>query len=112
MSKCKHCIVRHCNALNVLHQEELARISRFKETRLIHKGETIFEEEVGARIEFGQEVKTSAWSKDGNLFAVAGLDADSNKELHIYEFDGSNLIFTYSIENAFDEIYSLDWSYS
>ena len=44
MNKCEHCIVRHCNALNVLHQEELARISRSKETHLIHKGETIFEE--------------------------------------------------------------------
>ena len=44
MSKCEHCIVRHCNALNVLHQEELARISRSKKTHLIHKGETIFEE--------------------------------------------------------------------
>jgi|SaaInlLV_10m_DNA_2_1039722.scaffolds.fasta_scaffold00159_6 WD40 repeat protein len=82
------------------------------ELKLFNFRETIFEEEVGARIEFGQEAKTSAWSKDGNLFAVAGLDDSGNKELHIYEFDGSNLIFTYSIENAFDEIYSLDWSYT
>ena len=44
MGKCEHCIVRHCNALNVLDQQELARISRFKETILIHKGDIIFNE--------------------------------------------------------------------
>jgi WD40 repeat protein len=73
---------------------------------------TIVEEEVNARIEFGQEVRTSAWSKDGNLFAIAGLDEDMDKKLQIYAFDGSQLTLTYQLENAFDEIYSLDWSYT
>jgi CRP-like cAMP-binding protein len=44
MSKCEFCIVRKCNALNVLNPEELARISKFKETQLFHKGKKIFEE--------------------------------------------------------------------
>jgi WD40 repeat protein len=72
----------------------------------------ISEEIEDAQIEFGQEIKTSAWSKDGDLFAITGLDNSGNKELHVYEFDGANLSLSYSIENAFDEIYSLDWSYT
>lgn len=44
MSKCDQCIIKQFNALKALTKEELMRVSNCKTTRLIKKGETIFEE--------------------------------------------------------------------
>ena len=44
MSKCEQCIVRQLNSLKSLNKEELVRISACKTSRLIKKGEVIFEE--------------------------------------------------------------------
>ena len=44
MSKCEQCIIKQFNALKSLTNEELVRISGCKTTRVIKKGEVIFEE--------------------------------------------------------------------
>ena len=44
MSKCEQCIVRQLNSLKSLKKDELLRISACKTTRIIKKGEVIFEE--------------------------------------------------------------------
>ncbi len=44
MSKCEQCIVRQLNSLKSLNKEELVRISACKTSRIIKKGEVIFEE--------------------------------------------------------------------
>lgn len=44
MSKCEQCIVRQFNSLKALTREELLRISGCKTSRIIKKGEVIFEE--------------------------------------------------------------------
>ncbi|MFD0836979.1 Crp/Fnr family transcriptional regulator [Mariniflexile aquimaris] len=44
MGKCEQCIIKQFNALKSLSKEELVRISNCKTTRVIKKGEVIFEE--------------------------------------------------------------------
>ncbi|MFK7783117.1 Crp/Fnr family transcriptional regulator [Psychroserpens sp.] len=44
MSKCDQCIIRQFNSLKALTKEELVRISGCKTSKIIKKGETIFEE--------------------------------------------------------------------
>ena len=44
MSKCEQCIIRQFNSLKALTKDELARISGCKTSRLVKKGEVIFEE--------------------------------------------------------------------
>ncbi|RIA10156.1 CRP-like cAMP-binding protein [Flavobacteriaceae bacterium MAR_2010_72] len=44
MSKCEQCIIRQFNSLKALTKEELLRISGCKTSRIIKKGELIFEE--------------------------------------------------------------------
>tara|TARA_R110002050_G_scaffold299787_2_gene466403 strand:- start:13077 stop:13754 length:678 start_codon:yes stop_codon:yes gene_type:complete len=44
MSKCEQCIVKQFNSLKTLSQEELVRISACKTSRIVKKGEVIFEE--------------------------------------------------------------------
>lgn len=44
MSKCEQCIIRQFNSLKSLTKEELIRISACKTSRVIKKGEVIFEE--------------------------------------------------------------------
>ena len=44
MSKCDQCIIRQFNSLKALTKEELIRISGCKTSRIIKKGEIIFEE--------------------------------------------------------------------
>lgn len=44
MSKCEQCIIRQFNSLRALTTEELMRISACKTSKIIKKGETIFEE--------------------------------------------------------------------
>lgn len=44
MSKCEQCIIRQFNSLKALTKEELLRISACKTSRIIRKGEVIFEE--------------------------------------------------------------------
>ncbi len=44
MGKCEQCIIKQFNALKSLTNEELVRISGCKTTRVIKKGEVIFEE--------------------------------------------------------------------
>ena len=44
MSKCEQCIVRQLNSLKSLNKEELVRISACKTSRIIKKGEVIFDE--------------------------------------------------------------------
>ncbi|MEH6535746.1 MAG: Crp/Fnr family transcriptional regulator [Psychroserpens sp.] len=44
MSKCEQCIVRQFNSLKALSKEELLRISSCKTSRIVKKGEVIFEE--------------------------------------------------------------------
>ena len=44
MSKCEQCIIRQFNSLKALTKEELVRISACKTSRVIKKGEVIFEE--------------------------------------------------------------------
>lgn len=44
MSKCEQCIIRQFNSLKSLTKEELIRISACKTSRVVKKGETIFEE--------------------------------------------------------------------
>jgi len=44
MSKCEQCIIRQFNSLKALTREELVRISNCKTSRIIKKGEVIFEE--------------------------------------------------------------------
>ena len=44
MSKCDQCIVRQLNSLKSLNKEELIRISACKTSKIVKKGEVIFEE--------------------------------------------------------------------
>lgn len=44
MGKCEQCIIKQFNSLKTLSQEELVRISECKTSRIVKKGETIFEE--------------------------------------------------------------------
>lgn len=44
MSKCEQCIIRQFNSLKALTKEELVRISACKTSKVVKKGETIFEE--------------------------------------------------------------------
>ena len=44
MSKCEQCIVRQFNSLKALTKDELVRISGCKTSKLIKKGEVLFEE--------------------------------------------------------------------
>ena len=44
MSKCDQCIIKQFNSLKALTKDELIRISLCKTSRLIKKGEVIFEE--------------------------------------------------------------------
>ncbi|TXD47914.1 Crp/Fnr family transcriptional regulator [Polaribacter sp. IC073] len=44
MSKCEQCIVRQFNSLKHLSKEELVRMSACKTTKIIKKGEVLFEE--------------------------------------------------------------------
>ncbi|RKE98183.1 Crp/Fnr family transcriptional regulator [Ichthyenterobacterium magnum] len=44
MSKCEQCIVRQFNSLKALTKDELVRISSCKTSKIIKKGEVIFEE--------------------------------------------------------------------
>lgn len=44
MSKCEQCIIKQFNSLKALTREELVRISNCKTSRVIKKGEVIFEE--------------------------------------------------------------------
>ncbi|MCK0178196.1 Crp/Fnr family transcriptional regulator [Flavobacteriaceae bacterium S0862] len=44
MSKCEQCIIRQFNSLKALTKDELLRISACKTSRIIKKGEVIFEE--------------------------------------------------------------------
>ncbi|WP_323788022.1 Crp/Fnr family transcriptional regulator [Psychroserpens sp.] len=44
MSKCEQCIIKQFNSLKALTREELVRISGCKTSRIIKKGEVIFEE--------------------------------------------------------------------
>ena len=44
MSKCEQCIVRQLNSLKELSKEELLRVSNCKTSKLIKKGEALFEE--------------------------------------------------------------------
>jgi len=44
MSKCEQCIIRQFNSLKALTKDELIRISACKTSRIIKKGEVIFEE--------------------------------------------------------------------
>jgi len=44
MSKCEQCIVRQLNSLKSLNKDELIRISACKTSRIIKKGEVLFEE--------------------------------------------------------------------
>lgn len=44
MSKCEQCIVKEFSSLKALNKEELVRLSECKSTRIIKKGDVIFEE--------------------------------------------------------------------
>lgn len=44
MGKCEHCIIKQFNSLKTLSQEELVRISGCKTSRIVKKGDVIFEE--------------------------------------------------------------------
>ncbi|WP_338731024.1 Crp/Fnr family transcriptional regulator [Mangrovimonas cancribranchiae] len=44
MSKCEQCIIRQFNSLKALHKEDLVRLSGCKTTKIIKKGEVIFDE--------------------------------------------------------------------
>lgn len=57
MSKCEQCIIRQFNSLRALTTEELMRISACKTSKIIKKGETIFEE--------GESLKGVYCIKDG-----------------------------------------------
>ncbi|MGJ8761838.1 MULTISPECIES: Crp/Fnr family transcriptional regulator [unclassified Polaribacter] len=57
MSKCEQCIIRQFNSLQHLTKEELVKISNCKTTKVIKKGEAIFEE--------GERLKGVFCIKDG-----------------------------------------------
>ncbi len=57
MSKCEQCIIKQFNSLKALTKEELLRISGCKTSRVVKKGEVIFEE--------GQSLKGVFCIKDG-----------------------------------------------
>ncbi|KGL61706.1 Crp/Fnr family transcriptional regulator [Polaribacter sp. Hel1_85] len=57
MSKCEQCIIRQFNSLKHLSREELVRMSNCKTSRIIKKGEAIFEE--------GERLKGIFCVKDG-----------------------------------------------
>jgi hypothetical protein len=44
MSKCEQCIVREFSSLKALNKEELIKLAACKTSRIIKKGEVIFEE--------------------------------------------------------------------
>lgn len=57
MSKCEQCIIRQFNSLKHLSREELVRVSNCKTSKIIKKGEAIFEE--------GERLKGIFCIKDG-----------------------------------------------
>jgi CRP-like cAMP-binding protein len=57
MSKCEQCIIRQFNSLQYLTKEELVKISNCKTSKVIRKGEAIFEE--------GERLKGVFCIKDG-----------------------------------------------
>ena len=57
MSKCEQCIIRQFNSLKHLSREELVRVSSCKTSRVIKKGEAIFDE--------GERLKGIFCIKDG-----------------------------------------------
>ncbi|QVY65059.1 Crp/Fnr family transcriptional regulator [Polaribacter sp. Q13] len=57
MSKCEQCIIRQLNSLKHLTKEELVKMSNCKTSRIIKKGEAIFEE--------GERLKGIFCIKDG-----------------------------------------------
>ena len=57
MSKCEQCIIRQFNSLKHLTKEELVKISNCKTSKIIKKGEAIFEE--------GERLKGIFCIKDG-----------------------------------------------
>jgi len=57
MSKCEQCIIRQLNSLTHLTKEELVKMSNCKTSRIIKKGESIFEE--------GERLKGIFCIKDG-----------------------------------------------
>lgn len=44
MSRCEHCIIRQFNSLRAMSKEELKKVSDTKTTKILKKGDTIFEE--------------------------------------------------------------------
>ena len=46
MGKCEQCIIKQFNSLKSLTKDELMRISNCKTSKIIKKGEVIFEEEL------------------------------------------------------------------
>ncbi|MGB5818963.1 MAG: Crp/Fnr family transcriptional regulator [Saonia sp.] len=44
MSRCENCIIRQFNSLRAMSKEELKKVSDSKTTKIVKKGETIFEE--------------------------------------------------------------------
>ncbi|MFD2788477.1 Fumarate and nitrate reduction regulatory protein [Arenibacter antarcticus] len=44
MSRCENCIIREFNSLRAMSKEELKKVSDTKTTKILKKGETIFEE--------------------------------------------------------------------
>ncbi|MEJ2112348.1 MAG: Crp/Fnr family transcriptional regulator [Flavobacteriaceae bacterium] len=72
MSKCEQCIVKQFNSLKSLTHEELARISNCKTSRIVKRGESIFEE--------GETVNGVYCVKDG-ICKLSKLSANGKDQI-------------------------------
>jgi CRP-like cAMP-binding protein len=72
MSKCEQCIIKQFNSLKSLTKDELLRISNCKTSRIIKKGEVIFEE--------GETVNGVYCVKDG-ICKLSKLSANGKDQI-------------------------------
>lgn len=71
-SRCEHCIIRKFNALRAMSKEELKQVSDSKTTKLVKKGEVLFDE--------GEKLKGVYCVKDG-VSKLSKLSANGKDQI-------------------------------
>ena len=125
MSKCEQCIVKQFNSLKSLSKEELIRISNCKTSKIVMKGEVIFEEGEAlngvycVRDGICKLTKLSANGKDqivklvvkGELLGQRSLISDENANLKATALNDMELCFIPKTEIIHDLKRNSDFSF-
>lgn len=125
MSKCEQCIVKQFNSLKSLSKEELIRISNCKTSKIVKKGEVIFEEGEAlngvycVRDGICKLTKLSANGKDqivklvvkGELLGQRSLISDENANLKATALNDMELCFIPKTEIIHDLKRNSDFSF-